>query len=96
MTKPNDIVELPVRPTAARTVRHTSPANDPFVPVMRSVIGVVSESAGLVRHVAALGIVLMFDTATAPKRRPVARSAPAPDTTNIIRFPAARITKPRK
>ncbi len=96
MTKPNDIVELPVRPATARTIRHTGSANDPFVPVMRSVIGLISESAGLVRHVAALGIVLVFDTGTAPKRRPVARPTPAADTTNIIRFPAARTTKPRK
>ena len=96
MTKPNDIVELPVRPTAARTVRPTGSTNDPLVPVMRSVIGLVSESAGLVRHVAALGIVLVFDAGAAPKRRPAARPAPAPDATNLIRFPTAKTPPPRK
>ena len=96
MTKPDDIVEPTVRQTSAPAVRHMRSSNDPFAPVMRSVIGLVSESAGLVRHVAALGIVLVFDAGTTPRRRPTAPPMPAPDATNIIRFPAARTTKPRK
>ncbi|MDH2385610.1 hypothetical protein [Bradyrhizobium sp. CER78] len=96
MIKVNDIFAPPPRPAAAPTVRHINAHPDPFVPVMRSIVGLVSESAGLLRHVAALGAVLLLDTSTEPKRRPAARPAPAPDATNIIRFPATRTSKPRK
>ena len=96
MSKANDIFGPGRRPTATQTVRNTGEAYDPLAPVMRSVIGIISESAGLVRHVAALGVVLVLDTDTEPKRRRAATPTPAPDATNIIRFPAARTTKPRK
>lgn len=94
MATTNDFFGHSHRPAAAGTVKRTGAANDPLGPVMRSVIGIISESAGLVRHVAELGVVLMLDTDTAaPKRRPAAKPLPAPVASNVIRFPT---TKPRK
>lgn len=87
------------------TVRHiaTEPSRrqrrivrSPLGPVMQSLAGIIGESAGLVGHLAALGIVLVFDTdTTAPRRRPAVTPRPAPDAANIIRFPARRSAKPR-
>lgn len=48
MSKANDIFGPGRRPTATQTVRNTGEAYDPLAPVMRSVIGIISESAGLV------------------------------------------------
>ncbi|WP_298373670.1 hypothetical protein [uncultured Bradyrhizobium sp.] len=97
MSKTNDIFGQARRPTAADAVRRPATANDPLVPVMQSVIGLINESAGLVRHVAALGIVLMLDTNRAPqRRRPAADPVRAPEASNIIRFPTPKNTKPRK
>ncbi|WP_050630975.1 hypothetical protein [Bradyrhizobium viridifuturi] len=68
----------------------------PFDPVMQSLAGIIGESAGLVGHLAALGIALAFDTdTTATKHRPTATPRPTPDAANIIRFPARQNTKPR-
>lgn len=68
----------------------------PFDPVMQSLAGIIGESAGLVGHLAALGIVLVFDTGTtASRRRPAVTPRPAPDAANIIRFPTPRSAKPR-
>ncbi|WP_420968279.1 hypothetical protein [Bradyrhizobium sp. B120] len=97
MSKINDIFGQARRPTVASAVRRPATANDPLVPVMRSVVGLINESAGLVRHVAALGIALMLDTGSDPPRcRTAAAHIPAPEASNIIRFPTPKTTKPRK
>ncbi|PDT78131.1 hypothetical protein [Bradyrhizobium sp. C9] len=97
MSKTNDIFGQARRPTAADAVRRPAPTNDPLVPVMRSVVGLVNESAGLVRHVAALGIALMLDAGRDPPRRQLGSDpVPAPRAGNIIRFPTPKTTKPRK
>ncbi|NEU97158.1 hypothetical protein [Bradyrhizobium uaiense] len=93
MTRANDRFEH--RPAAPAATRRAVAAHGPLGPVLESLAGILRESAGLVRNVAGLGIVLVLDT-TPPKRRPVARPLPAPDTTNIIRFPAHRSAKSRK
>ena len=99
MTRASDIFGQGHRPQPAGAVRRTGALHDPLGPVVRSVLGIISESAGLVRHVAALGIVLVIDTdrPTSPRPR-VAKPPPRPaaDATNIIRFPMPRNTKPRK
>ncbi|WP_128971691.1 hypothetical protein [Bradyrhizobium tropiciagri] len=67
----------------------------PLGPVMQSLAGIIGESAGLVGHLAALGIVLVFDTGTTTtRRRPAATPRPAPDAANVIRFPTRRNAKP--
>lgn len=97
MSKTSDIFGQACRPTSADAVRRPAPANDPLVPVMRSVVGLINESAGLVRHVAALGIALMLDTGRDPPRcRPAAAHISAPEASNIIRFATHKATKPRK
>ncbi|MES5486914.1 hypothetical protein QMZ05_29530 [Bradyrhizobium sp. INPA03-11B] len=88
-----------------KTARHiaTEPSRrqrrfvqSPLDPVMQSLAGIIGESAGLVGHLAALGIVLVFDTGTtAPRRPPAATPRPAPDAANIVRFPTRRNAKPR-
>ncbi|WP_375777472.1 hypothetical protein ACE103_40240 [Bradyrhizobium sp. ma5] len=94
MSKTNDIFGQARRPTVAGAVRHPAPANDQLVPVMRSIVGLINESAGLVRHVAAFGIALMLDTGRAPPRRgPASDSIPVPEAGNIIRFPTPKTTK---
>jgi len=69
-------------------------------PVIRSAVGVVRESAGLVCNVAELGLSLVLDTRkTAPgkiaARNPAPgnaapKRAPAPGASNVIPFPSAR------
>ncbi|WP_426437816.1 hypothetical protein [Bradyrhizobium genosp. P] len=78
-------------------VRRSGAADGPLDAVIRSAVAVVRESAGLLCHVAELGIVLVLDAgSTAPARRALAESPPAPGAANIIRFPTRRNTKPRK
>jgi len=97
MTKANDRFEQAHRPAAADAARRAVAAYGPLGPVLQSLAGILRESAGLVRNVAGLGIVLVLDgDTTPPKRQPIARPLPAPDTTNIIRFPAHRNAKSRK
>lgn len=98
MTKASDTFAQGHRPIAAAdAVRRPVAATDPLGAVMQSLAGIVRESAGLVRNVAGLGIALVLDGDSAtPKRRPVARPLPAPDTTNIIHFRRAESAKSRK
>jgi hypothetical protein len=98
MTKANDIFGHGRRPTATGAIGRAGTANDPLGPVGRSIFGIVRESAGLVRHVAELGIVLMLDT-DAPAPKPQAPAKPsaekplsAPDASNVTRFPTPRTT----
>jgi hypothetical protein len=51
-------------------------------PIIRSAVGVVRESAGLLQNVAALGIALVFEAEKVPPRRRIARPS------NVIPFPA--------
>ncbi|MCC8962351.1 hypothetical protein H8A95_08450 [Bradyrhizobium sp. Pear76] len=93
MSKTNDIFGQARRPTAADAVGRPATANDQLVPVMQSVIALINESAGLVRHVAALGIAVMMDIDCArPRRRPAADPVPATEASNIIRFPTPKTT----
>ena len=57
-----------------------------FDPVIRSVIGIVRESAGLVSGIAGLGVALFADTGGAAPPRPSA----VPRAANIIASPAGR------
>jgi hypothetical protein len=50
-------------------------------PIIRSAVGVVRESAGLLQNVAALGIALVFEAEKVPPRRPLAPPS------NVIPFP---------
>ncbi|WP_050403820.1 hypothetical protein [Bradyrhizobium embrapense] len=97
MSKTIDIFGQASRPTVAGAVTRPATANDPLVPVIRSVVGLINESAGLVRHVAAFGIALMLDTGRAPPRRRAASDpVRVPEAGNIIRFPTPKTTKPCK
>jgi hypothetical protein len=58
-----------------------------FGPVIQSVMGVVSETAGLACNVARFGVALMIEPAP---RKPAARPAPLAATANVIPFPARR------
>jgi hypothetical protein len=60
-------------------------------PVIRSAVGVVRESAGLICNVAGLGIALVMDTrTTAPNKAAAATQTAAPRATNVILFPRTR------
>ncbi|HEX7790221.1 MAG TPA: hypothetical protein VF467_06795, partial [Afipia sp.] len=84
------------RPTGAGAVTRPATTNDPLVLVIRSVVSLINESAGLVHHVAAFGIALMLDTGRVPpRRRQASDPVPVPEAGNIIRFPTPRTTKPR-
>ena len=76
--------------TGASLVRSSgiAPADVALQPVLRSALGVMRESAGLVCHVAALGVALVWQ----PKRpRPGnATAPPRPGGQNIIPFPSNR------
>jgi hypothetical protein len=94
MTKANEFIGRAPRTTAA----DAGAIYGVFGPVMQSAIGVVRESAGLVRNVAGLGIAVVLDTnEAAPKRLPDAKPLPAANGTNVIRFPVnARLRNQRK
>jgi len=84
MTKTNEFIGQTSRTTATGA----GAAYGAFGPVIQSAIGVVRESAGLVRNVGGLGIALVLDTKSAElKRLPAPRPLPAPSATNVIRFP---------
>jgi hypothetical protein len=87
MTKANEFIGRAPRTTAAGA----GAIYCAFGPAMQSAIGVVRESAGLVRNVAGLGIAVVLDTnKAAPMRLPAAKPLPAANATNVIRFPATR------
>ena len=66
----------------------------PFGPVVGSTIGILWEGAGLVCNLAGLGIALVSDTKQTAPKKPALKPLPAPGASNVIRFPARRITKP--
>jgi hypothetical protein len=91
MTKANELIGQTPRTTAAGAGAQAGAIYGAFGPVMRSAIGVVRESARLVRNVAGLDIALVLDTnKAAPRRLPGAKPLPVADATNVIRFPVTR------
>lgn len=100
MTKVNDIFGRGDRPVATGAIKHAGAGNDPFGPAVRSIFGIVRESAGLVRHVAELGVVLVLvlvlDTnASASKPQAPTKPRPAPEACNVIRFRTGKTVKTR-
>lgn len=66
-----------------------------FGPVIRSAVGVVRESAGLVCNVAELGLSLVLDTRQIAPRKPASSNTTpsrAPSSaSNVIPFPSIRL-----
>jgi hypothetical protein len=77
------------RRTDRRDDRRIPGALQAFEPVIRSTVGVVLESAGLLRNIAGLGLALISDAKAAP-RPPVALPS------NVVPFPTNRRLKQSK
>jgi len=60
-------------------------------PVLQSALGVMRESAGLLYHIAGLGIALVSDPKLSRPRRATEQPRPvAPEGMNVIRFPGSK------
>lgn len=65
-------------------------------PVFQSAVGIVRESAGLLCHIAGLGIALMSDPKVSrPKYATEEARSPAPTSANVIPFPSLKCRAPR-
>jgi hypothetical protein len=73
-----------------RDFRNSADTLHALSPIIRSAVGVVRESAGLLHNVAALGFALVFEAEKVPPRRP--RAPPS----NVIPFRTNRPLKQKE
>jgi hypothetical protein len=75
------------KPTTAQQKRVDTVGSVALNPVIQSALGVVRESAGLLYHLAGLGIALVSDPKMSRPKSGIGRSrAGAPKSTNVIPF----------
>jgi hypothetical protein len=75
------------KPRIAQQKRVDAVGSGAFDPVIQSALGIVRESAGLLYHLAGLGIALVSDPNISRPKSGIGRSrSAAPKSTNVIRF----------
>jgi hypothetical protein len=81
----------------ARQKGNEAAATDALEPVIRSVLGVVRESAGLLFHIVGLGVVLVSGTKTSRPNSAIGQTRPAAEErANVIPFPTRNVGSPTK